>query len=143
MTDSPIHSVHALLPRLRPHSSIPLYLHFCVVINDRYLKSTGDSIRGCSKDGGSGKVDRRSPDERCMASFPSRLKELEVGWRLDALDRQGSWYPATVVEVSYQRICAFNVTSEPTNHSAWSTNQRSNSRRSLFVAHLRGFFLFI
>lgn len=44
-------------------------------------------------------VDRRSPDERCMSSFPSKLTEFEVGWRLDALDRQGGWFAGTVVEV--------------------------------------------
>lgn len=44
--------------------------------------------------------DRRSPDERCMSSFPSRFRDLEVGWRLDALDNQGGWYASTIVEVS-------------------------------------------
>lgn len=31
--------------------------------------------------------------------MPTRLRELEVGWRLDALDGQGGWFAATVVEV--------------------------------------------
>lgn len=44
-------------------------------------------------------VDRRSPDERCMGSFPSRLRDLQIGWRLDALDKQGGWYAGTVIEV--------------------------------------------
>lgn len=45
--------------------------------------------------------DHRTPDERCTApnSFPSKLRDLELGWRLDALDGQGGWYAATVVEV--------------------------------------------
>lgn len=46
-------------------------------------------------------VDRRTPDERCSntASFPKRLTDLELGWRLDALDGEGGWFAATVVEV--------------------------------------------
>ena len=45
--------------------------------------------------------DHRTPDERCTApdSFPSKLRDLQLGWRLDALDEQGGWYAATVVEV--------------------------------------------
>lgn len=43
--------------------------------------------------------DRRTPDERCMGSFPAKLRELELGWRLDALDGQGGWYAGTVVQV--------------------------------------------
>lgn len=45
-------------------------------------------------------MDRRSPDERCMGRLPSKLEEVEIGWRLDALDYQGNWFPATVVDVS-------------------------------------------
>lgn len=45
-------------------------------------------------------MDRRSPDERCKENFPSRLGDVEVGWRLDALDKEGHWYAATVVEVN-------------------------------------------
>lgn len=47
-------------------------------------------------------VDRRTPDERCNAPaiFPKKLRDLELGWRLDALDGQGGWFAATVVEVS-------------------------------------------
>ena len=45
-------------------------------------------------------MDRRTPDERCMGTLPSKLHEFEVGWRLDALDYQGKWFPATVVDVS-------------------------------------------
>lgn len=44
-------------------------------------------------------VDRRTPDERCTVSFPKKLRDLELGWRLDALDGQGGWFAATVVEV--------------------------------------------
>ena len=45
-------------------------------------------------------MDRRSPDERyCMGPFPSKLEDIKLGWRLDALDGQGGWYAATVVEV--------------------------------------------
>lgn len=44
-------------------------------------------------------LDRRTPDERCTASFPAKLRELELGWRLDALDGQGTWFAATVVQV--------------------------------------------
>lgn len=43
--------------------------------------------------------DRRTPDERCTASFPAKLRELELGWRLDALDGEGAWFAATVVQV--------------------------------------------
>lgn len=50
------------------------------------------------------KADQRSPDERCMGSFPSRLQALERGWRLDALDGQGGWFAATVVEVRYRNM---------------------------------------
>ena len=34
-----------------------------------------------------------------MSPFPSKLEELKLGWRLDALDGHGGWYAATVVEV--------------------------------------------
>ncbi|CAM9950630.1 unnamed protein product [Ectocarpus sp. 12 AP-2014] len=44
--------------------------------------------------------DNRTPDERCTSSFPTRLRDLEIGWRLDALDGQGGWYAATVVEIN-------------------------------------------
>lgn len=45
-------------------------------------------------------MDRRSPDERCEGKLPSRLEDLEIGWRLDALDKDNKWFPATVVEVT-------------------------------------------
>lgn len=51
------------------------------------------------------KVDRRSPDERCMGTFPSRLQDMEIGWRLDARDTKGDWFPATVVEVGLASHC--------------------------------------
>ena len=48
--------------------------------------------------------DNRTPDERCTSSFPTRLRDLEIGWRLDALDGQGGWFAATVVEVRQCRL---------------------------------------
>ena len=67
----------------------PLSCTFCI------LQPLLDSIRPPTSI-----IDRRSPDERySMGPFPSKLEDIKLGWRLDALDVQGGWYAATVVEV--------------------------------------------
>lgn len=50
-------------------------------------------------------LERQSPDERCMKSFPTSFRDLEIGWRLDALDKEGVWYPSTVINVRFAGFC--------------------------------------
>lgn len=44
-----------------------------------------------------------------MGPFPSKLEEIKLGWRLDALDGQGGWYAATVVQVSGVYSCVHGI----------------------------------
>lgn len=51
-------------------------------------------------------LERQSPDERCMQSFPTSFRDLEIGWRLDALDKEGGWYPSTIINVRFGVIAS-------------------------------------
>ncbi|CAM9124714.1 unnamed protein product [Ectocarpus sp. 4 AP-2014] len=76
--------------------------------------------------------DNRTPDERCTSSFPTRLRDLEIGWRLDALDGQGGWYAATVVEIN-PRAKALDRGGDKPSKASFSSKGEDQKRKTEYL----------